>query len=69
MNFWRSAFTTSDNQTGDLARVVWFASHALGWAMAAWHNWAPNDILLFHGGIAGAFSGCLRLKQPTEPAA
>ena len=67
ISFWRSAFTTADNQTGDLARVMWFVSHSLGWVMAIWHNWPANDILMLHGGIAAAFSGSLKLKQSTEP--
>ena len=70
--FWRSAFTSADNRTGDLGRVHWSLTHAAavlfqGFAVVHGSTFDPVTFAAAHGGIAAAFAGALKLKSTTEP--
>ena len=70
--FWRGAFTTSDNTTGDLGRIMWAITHLAAFVLqgvSIFHGSAFDPVAFgtAHGGIALAFGGNLRLKNNTEP--
>ena len=73
MNFWKTLFTTKDDNSGDVHRVllavmvVAFISYE-GWVVL-WKG-QPFDMLTFAAASAGMLTGSaagLRIKQSTEP--
>jgi hypothetical protein len=75
LNFFRLALTGPDNQTWDIARVLW----ALGvfsylgmavWSVVGLHN--PPDLMAFGGGfgvVLAAGGAGVAVKSHTEPKA
>ena len=72
LGFWKGAFTTADNKTGDLGRVLIGASFVLynGFYGFAMHLGMNFDPVMYAAGLAGLHvvgSFGLRVALPTQP--
>lgn len=72
MPFLRTMFTTADNQTGDLGRVLWAAAFVAFVCFSVWslyrgQAWDPVSWVTGVGGLLTTGGGALLLKHKTEP--
>ena len=74
VGFWKGAFTTADNRTGDLGRVLMATGHVCyqafyAWAMHKGMDFNPITYVGAMGGLHAVGAGALRLALPTQPIA